>query len=285
MSENALRVLGTASHVARLLGGDDAIRSLYGPEGSHVYHFLTRYDEADAEAMLQVADGKSGTLLELACGSGRLTIPFLERGFDAVGLDASPYMLKLFAQRLEEEKEDGEDYTHRVTMVEGDMVDFDLGRRFDFVTLGANAISYLDTEQRTSLFRSVHGHLNDDGRFLMTLIEFPGIEDRDTSFETLVVIPTGADADMPMLLTLMDYVDPVEQLRSSNFLAQQVENGKVVDSKIFTALSRVLPAAVLRKEIEAAGLRVVAQHEVVSEFQIQASFAVVPKIYLLEASL
>ncbi|MFI6158260.1 daptide-type RiPP biosynthesis methyltransferase [Kitasatospora sp. NPDC051170] len=285
MSENALRVLGTASHVARLLGGDDAVHSLYGPEGSHVYHFLTRYDEADAEAMLRVADGKSGTLLELACGSGRLTFPFLERGFDAVGLDASPDMLKLFAERLEEEKEDGQDYTGRVSTVEGDMVRFELGRRFDFVTLGANAVSYLDAEQRVSLFASVQAHLNPEGRFLMTVIEFPGIEQRETPFETLVVIPTGADADIPMLLTLLDYVDPQELLRSSNFLAQRVADGKVVDSKIFTALSRVLPPALLRQELEVAGLKVVAQHEVVSEFQIQASFAIVPKIYLLEASL
>jgi hypothetical protein len=88
-----------------------------------------------------------------------------------------------------------------------------------------------------------------------------------------------------MLLTLMDYVDPAEMLRSSNFLSQRVEDGKVTDSTIFTALSLVLPAARLRKEIEAAGLRVVAQHEVVSEFQIQASFAIIPKIYLIEAAL
>ncbi|WP_067807990.1 daptide-type RiPP biosynthesis methyltransferase [Actinomadura formosensis] len=284
MSENSLRVLGTASHVARLLGDDGVVHSLYGPEGSPVYHFLTRYDEADAEAMLRVAQGRKGTLLELACGSGRLTFPFLENGFDAVGLDMSPHMLALFDERLAEEKEDDNDYSGRVSTVQGDMTSFQLDRKFDFITLGANAISYLDEEQRASLFASVRGHLAEDGRFLMTLIEFPGIEERDQPFETQAVVATGADADIPMLLTLLDFVDPDESLRSSNFLAQRVENGRIADAKIFTALSHILPAARLRAEIEAAGLRVLAQHEVVSEFQIQASFAINPEIYLLEAT-
>lgn len=284
MSENSLRVLGTANHVARLLGDDGVVHSLYGPEGSPVYHFLTRYDEADAEAMLRVAQDRKGTLLELACGSGRLTFPFLENGFDAVGLDMSPYMLALFDERLAEEKEDGNDYGGRVSTVQGDMTSFQLDRKFDFITLGANAISYLDEKQRASLFASVHEHLAEDGRFLMTLIEFPGIEERDQPFETQAVVATGADADIPMLLTLLDFVDPDESLRSSNFLAQRVEKGRILDAKIFTALSHILPAARLRAEIEAAGLRVLAQHEVVSEFQIQASFAINPEVYLLEAT-
>ncbi|WP_327404912.1 class I SAM-dependent methyltransferase [Streptomyces sp. NBC_01288] len=282
---DGLRILGTASHVANLLGGDSSVHSLYGPEGSPVYHFLTRYDEADAEAMLAVAQGRKGTLLELACGSGRLTFPFLEQGFDAVGLDMSPHMLSLFAERLEEEKEDGSDYTGRVATIEGDMTSFSLDRTFDFITLGANAISYLEKEQRASLFASVRTHLAEDGRFLMTLIEFPGIEERSEPFETQAIVATGADADIPMLLTLLDYVDPVEMLRSSNFLAHRIEGGRVIDSKIFTALSGVLPAAPLRAEIEEAGLRVLKQHEVVSQFQIQASFAITPKIYLLEVAL
>jgi hypothetical protein len=131
----------------------------------------------------------------------------------------------------------------------------------------------------------VRAHLAEDGRFLMTLIEFPGIEERSEPFETQAIIATGADADIPMLLTLLDYVDPVEMLRSSNFLAHRVEDGRVIDSKIFTALSGVLPAAPLRAEVEEAGLRVLKQHEVVSQFQIQASFAITPKIYLLEVAL
>jgi hypothetical protein len=62
-----------------------------------------------------------------------------------------------------------------------------------------------------------------------------------------------------------------------------VSEGKVVESKLFTALSRILPIDGLCKEMESAGLRVLGRHEVTSEFQIQASFAVIPKIYLLEA--
>jgi SAM-dependent methyltransferase len=285
MTETAPRVLGTASHVARLFGGDDSIKTVYGPEGSHVYHFLTRYDEADAEVMLRVVGGRQGSILELACGSGRITFPFLERGHHVVGLDYSPYMLELFRARLEEEKEDGSDYSGQVELIQGDMTDFNVGQTFDTIMLGANAVAYLDPAARASLFERVREHLNPGGSFLMTLIEFPGVEDRTEPFETVVEIPTGADADIPMLLTLLDHVDPNENLRSTNFVCHRVADGAVTDTKIFTALSHVLPAARIASELEEVGLRVKQLHEVASEFGIQASFAVVPKLYLLEAEL
>src|SRR5262249_54111309 len=159
---------------------------------------------------------------------------------------------KLFAERLQEEKEDGTDYSDQIELVEGDMVNFLLDRKFEFITLGANAVGYLDEGQRASLFKSVRKHLTDTGSFLMTVIEFPGIEGPTDPFQTIITVPTATDADIPMLLTLMDYVSPTERLRSSNFLFQPVVNEKVVDSKIFTALSFILPVNLLKKEMEAA---------------------------------
>ncbi len=42
---------------------------------------------------LRYAEEARGPILEPMCGSGRLLIPFLEKGYDVTGFDYSPYML------------------------------------------------------------------------------------------------------------------------------------------------------------------------------------------------
>ena len=42
-------------------------------------------------------------LLELACGTGRLTIPLAREGFAVTGLDLSPEMLRIAERKLERE--------------------------------------------------------------------------------------------------------------------------------------------------------------------------------------
>src|SRR3954469_20597150 len=61
-----------------------------------------------------------GPILELACGTGRLTIPLARDGHEVVGLDASRAML-----RTTQAKAEAEDLG--VTVVQGDMRAFDLG--------------------------------------------------------------------------------------------------------------------------------------------------------------
>jgi ubiquinone/menaquinone biosynthesis C-methylase UbiE len=58
-------------------------------------------------------------VLELACGTGRITIPIAHDRIDVVGLDPSPQMLS-----LAERKTSGSGLT--VTWTRGDMRGFDL---------------------------------------------------------------------------------------------------------------------------------------------------------------
>src|SRR5580765_803820 len=77
-----------------------------------------------------------GPILELACGTGRLTIPLARDGYEIVGLDASPAML-----RVTQAKADAEDV--EITLAYGDMRSFDLGRRFPLVILCCNSLAHL----------------------------------------------------------------------------------------------------------------------------------------------
>lgn len=97
--------------------------------------------------------------LELACGSGRLTIPLAQQGVDIEGLDLSPAMLA-----LAREKSRG----LRLPWHLGDAADFTLHRRFSLIFLPNNSVAHLLTwGSLLSCLARVRAHLGDGGRFAL----------------------------------------------------------------------------------------------------------------------
>ena len=112
---------------------------------------------------LALARQAGGTVLELGFGTGRIGLYLARHGVEVVGLDLSPTMLDRARKVLEEEPAE---VARRVTLVEGSMVDFDLGRRFGLAYVPFRAFLHLRTqaEQRRCL-RRVAAHLEPGGRF------------------------------------------------------------------------------------------------------------------------
>jgi cyclopropane fatty-acyl-phospholipid synthase-like methyltransferase len=71
-----------------------------------------------------------GSALDLACGTGRLTIALAKSGLPCIGLDVSESMLE-----RAREKSEGLDISYR----QGDMRDFHLNQKFDLITMAGNA--------------------------------------------------------------------------------------------------------------------------------------------------
>lgn len=102
-------------------------------------------------------------VLELACGTGRLTIPLRENGVDITGLDISDEMLD-FARLKASQR------GVTISLINGDIRNFDLGRRFKFIFIAAQSLTHLHTrEDIEASLSSVQRHLTDDGRLLIEL--------------------------------------------------------------------------------------------------------------------
>lgn len=99
-------------------------------------------------------------VLELACGTGRVTIPIADAGVQITGLDGSPAML---AQARE--KSAGRDNPR---WVEGDMRTFQLEDRFGLVIIPFRSFLHLLTvaDQKACLER-IHAHLAPGGRLAL----------------------------------------------------------------------------------------------------------------------
>ncbi|MEF8833107.1 MAG: class I SAM-dependent methyltransferase [Candidatus Thermoplasmatota archaeon] len=101
--------------------------------------------------------------LELACGTGRVTIPLAEKGFEITGLDISESMLERAREKLSKKEVD-------IELIKGDMRDFSLDKTFDTILLPANTLQVLiELEEYESLFSNVHQHLSQEGRFIFEI--------------------------------------------------------------------------------------------------------------------
>lgn len=118
--------------------------ALFGP-GAH----LPWYEELARRA--------SGDVLELACGTGQLTVPIALAGLPITGLDLSAPMLTVARQRAATANVP-------VEFVEGDMRNFDLNRRFALIFIARNSLLHLhSTEDILAAFAAVRRHLAPGG--------------------------------------------------------------------------------------------------------------------------
>jgi SAM-dependent methyltransferase len=96
---------------------------------------------------LALARRPTGAILELACGSGQLTVPIAAQGLPVVGLDSSPEMLTAARRRALAAGIE-------VEFFEGDMRTFDLGRRFSTIFIARNSLLHLsEQDEFAALFQ------------------------------------------------------------------------------------------------------------------------------------
>ncbi|HKH92540.1 MAG TPA: class I SAM-dependent methyltransferase [Gemmatimonadaceae bacterium] len=112
---------------------------------------------------LAVAQGASGEVLELACGTGRLTVPLalaLARdGRHVAGLDLAPAMLDAARRKAA-------DAGVAIELTIGDMRRFALERRFGMIFVAFNSLLHLTTNDALrECFACVRTHLAPGGIF------------------------------------------------------------------------------------------------------------------------
>ena len=147
-----------------------------------------------------------GPILELASGTGRLTIPLALDGHEIVGLDASHPML-----RSAREKADAEDV--EITFVHGDMRDFSLGRIFALVIISCNSLGHLtQNEELKSCLRSVARHLAPGGLLAFDIVN-PPLHDLGRPDARAVRLDIGANPTAAFAVEEIATYDPVQQIR------------------------------------------------------------------------
>jgi SAM-dependent methyltransferase len=188
-------------------------RSFY--DDPALYDRVSTPPTASVDFYVELARDSQGDVLELACGTGRVTIPIAQAlansGRSVAGLDLVPAMLE--AAR-----------TKSVTagialdLVAGDMRHFALGRRFGLIFVAFNSLLHLTTNEALSdCFSCVREHLASGGTFAFDVFN-PSVKMlARLPFErsTVVRVPDDTLGEIHVEAT-MDY-DAATQVNRSTF--------------------------------------------------------------------
>jgi len=131
---------------------------------AEIYDSVFSYVVDDIPFYIEEATRSGGTVLELGCGTGRVSIPIAQAGIDIVGIDASSTML---ARAREKSLGAG---IPNLKLLRADMRDFNLSSEFNLVIIpfrGLLSLLSVDDEIRT--LTNIKRHLAPGGKLIFDI--------------------------------------------------------------------------------------------------------------------
>lgn len=104
---------------------------------------------------------RNAHILELCCGTGRLTIPIAKDGYHITGVDITVSMLEKAKAKASEANLD-------IEFIEADVRTLNLSKKYDLIFIPFNSIHHLyQNEDLFQTFKAVKKHLKENGLFLI----------------------------------------------------------------------------------------------------------------------
>jgi SAM-dependent methyltransferase len=161
-----------------------------------------------------LAQETGGPVLEIACGTGRVTIPIAQLGIATTGLDIVPGMLEQARS-----KSNG----LPVRWVEGDARTFDLHERFRLIFMTGNAFqAFVTNDDQAALLQRAHAHLHVEGLF---------------AFETRNPLLPNTKIPPGLFVTLDNHE---EEEASSSFINAQGYEVRVSHTRVYDHVAQIV---------------------------------------------
>lgn len=155
---------------------------LYYKESVDIYEQLCVFNN-DINNFLQQALLFGGPILELCCGSGRLTLPLLKLGFKVTAVDLSEDMLSNLKLKLSNRKY--LKFKENLTIVVDDMTKIKSDEKYNFIVIGATSIKLVE-EELCEFFDKMYEILNDGGCLFFDCEDIP-IKENEEVIEPMII--------------------------------------------------------------------------------------------------
>jgi SAM-dependent methyltransferase len=134
----------------------------------------------DVDFYVNAAKEFGHPVLELGCGSGRVTIAVAQGGFTITGVDLS---LKMLAKAEEKTARLSDAGRSRVNLVQGNMTNFCLGALFRLVIIPFRPFQHLlDVQQQLDCLHRVRRHLETGGHLILDFFQTDARRMHDPEF-------------------------------------------------------------------------------------------------------
>lgn len=157
------------------------------------YDIISSGLDHDVEFYANLAEEVEGKVLELGCGTGRVTIPIARRGIEIVGLDSNSFMLEKGTRKGKMAR-----IGDHMQFIEGDMREFHFRGTFSLIIIPYRSFLHLLTvQEQMDTLRNIYRHLPSGGIFALNVF-VPKInhlyeEDDKSSTRGIYDIPGSED--------------------------------------------------------------------------------------------
>ena len=197
-----------------------------------VIYDLENQELDDVPFYLSLAQEVNGSVLELGCGTGRVTIPLAQKGIDITGLDIVPGMLARAQEKARKLP---------IKWVEGDTRYFHFDRQFDLIYTAGSVFQHLvKRSEQERMLACVLEHLTPEGLFAVDLL-FPN-RGRMEDSEEKNWYRYKNEKGQTVRVTGIDKYDPIRQIKHETaFRHWQDENGQEIVKQARYALRIIYP--------------------------------------------
>ena len=229
--------------------------NLYSKTASYYDYDNREIIKDDLDFYVEYANLTNGSILELAAGTGRVSLYIAEKtGRDLECLELSEYMLEQFRDKLRGSYKNLQEKIH---IHNGDMSNFNLNKMFEYIIIPWRALQWLPIQEKTvDCLNCVYHHLSDNGIFVFDIFK-PRVYDEnwlgreEISFEIIngnkhiirstinhkanteekyiqyknkiKILENGKETETEDLLTIKyyEYSDITELLKKANFIINE----------------------------------------------------------------
>ena len=196
---------------------------------AEIYDSVFSYVVDDILFYVEEATRADGTVLELGCGTGRVSIPIAQAGIDVVGIDSSSTML---TRTREKSQKAG---TQNLKLLCADMCDFNVSSKFDLVIIPFRGLlSLLSVDDQIRTLTNIKRHLVPDGKLIFDIF-VPDlnmmVQEGDVPYHFRDV--TDMETGNRLIIWNQASYDPFSQVMDIRTTIERLDNSGLVSSKMY----------------------------------------------------
>ncbi|NLA50029.1 MAG: class I SAM-dependent methyltransferase [Bacteroidales bacterium] len=171
-----------------------------------IYDFYVKAD-FDIPFFLKESEGFKGEILELMCGTGRVSIPLLDSGRKMTCIDYSEGMLDSFKLKIRNKN-------YPVNIFRMDVTNLSLDSKYGLIILPFHSFSeIISTESQIKALKTISHHLDKNGIFILTL-QNPKTRLRSADGVPRVIGKFPMDNNRHMIISYVNEFDSSDSLVS-----------------------------------------------------------------------
>lgn len=190
------------------------------------------------------------TVLDMTCGTGSQVFWLLKQGYQVVGSDISPGMLKIAKQKARQEKLE-------VEFHQGDMRNIEVGL-YDAVVTIFNAVGHLTKAHFEKTMRNVYNSLHNEGIYIFDILNLNYVNHGD-NISKLSLERIKACKDAKIRKIQHSIIDGKGILTSYTTFYTQKKSGRLKTSNIIATL-QLYTAKELKEMLARNGFKVLGQY-------------------------